>query len=298
MAGAPSAWKRVEPPLLFVAALLIIAALASNLANLTEPLPETPGARAGSASSRGILSAEILAILAWMFAAAVLVLLLGIYVWVRRGAGRRVPISDLRGVLVGIGILILLLLLWPLIGPAAQNPPVQQLNNATAEPPGGTVIPPSLQALRGVPVVMIVFAVAAFAFALATMSRGFSSRRGVPEPESEAAAEPRTVASRAVRKTIQDIEAGLDPREAILRCYAILSLLLTRRGLEGMEPLTPREVQRRALSQFGLSRDDIEDLTSVFEEARYSEHTMGPYARDRAVLAFSRLRAVLGGPAA
>ena len=293
MAGVPSAWKRLEAPLLFVAALLVIAALASNLANLAEPLPDI-GIAPVEASPQGLLSPLVLLGLVWSFSLVALALLVGIFIWVRRRSGRLARTSDLLRMFVAMAILVALLLLWPLIVPAATQNATQDATNATAEPPSGSTVASPAQVLRGVPVLVVVFAILAFAFSLASMSRGFFGRRPAAEPEADAVAERRTAASAAIHRTIRDLEAGLDPREAILWCYAALSALLSRRGMKGMEPLTPREVERDAVAQFSLSRDDVGELTSVFEEARYSEHEMGPNARDRALLAFSHVRAALG----
>lgn len=290
MAGEGTVSRRWQSPALFLAALLLVAALASNLANLSEPLPQVPRAPDSAARPSGLLPVWVLAVLAWAFAVAMMAFLLWLYVSNRKGL-RGLPAPwDLIAVVLAVSILLPLILVWLASGQVPGAVPPEDANETS--PGGGGPADLPAQLTRAVPVLGIAFTFIVIAFALATASRSLFQRR--PEDARAAPAGERHEASVAVDRAIAALEAGRDPREVILLCYATLMDLLKRRGLSGLDPLTPREVERRALVQLGVPELDLELITSVFEEARYSEHPMGPEARDRALVALQRLRASLG----
>jgi len=98
-----------------------------------------------------------------------------------------------------------------------------------------------------------------------------------------------------LRRTLLDLEAGRDFRTAVLECYRTMCSILAIRGVSRQDVLTPREIEFQALSELGLSRTSIEDLTSLFEEARYSDHQIGRNDRDRAVECLTAIRNELEG---
>jgi hypothetical protein len=66
------------------------------------------------------------------------------------------------------------------------------------------------------------------------------------------------------------------------------------RGIEEQQALTPRELEGLAIRSLAVSEDSADSLTSLFEEARYSEHALGDPDRERAVQSLERIRADLG----
>ena len=102
--------------------------------------------------------------------------------------------------------------------------------------------------------------------------------------------------ARAVRTAIADLESGGDFRTAVLRCYRSMVLLFETRGLRSNPSQTAREYEADALHAIGVSREGIDDLTSLFEEARYSHHTIGEAQRDAALGSLREIRTQLEAP--
>ncbi len=103
--------------------------------------------------------------------------------------------------------------------------------------------------------------------------------------------------ARAVRTAIQDLESGGDFRAAVLRCYKSMVLLFQTRGLRADPSQTAREFEADALRSLGVSREGVDDLTSLFEEARYSRHAIGEPQRDAALDSLRAIRGQLEGAA-
>ena len=99
--------------------------------------------------------------------------------------------------------------------------------------------------------------------------------------------------ARAVRTAIRDLEAGWDFRAAVLRCYGSMVLLFESRGTRADPSQTAREFEADALTRLGVSREGVDDLTSLFEEARYSDHAIGEVQRDAAIGCLTAIRTEL-----
>jgi len=298
-----TAGQRFGAPLLLITALVLVAVLASNLANLAEPLERLPSVPRPTSDSV-VLSSWLVAALIWGIGGTVLTLLIVVLVLgLRKPRQKEIAIWELLARVLGIVALLVSLLvslyLFPQARRAGQD--ADAPNGGTGAAEGAAASAGSLDSvLLGVPGLTIVsltavIITAALGIALALLFRRHRSvlYESILEPERPAP-EARAVVARTIERAIEELELGLEPREAILRCYGALCALLVRRGLGGLEPLTPREVERLAIAQFGLSVDDIGALTSLFEEARYSDHPLGPSARERALLALARLRSALG----
>jgi hypothetical protein len=109
-------------------------------------------------------------------------------------------------------------------------------------------------------------------------------------------------ASEAVRQARMDLLSGEEPRAVIVRAYQQMSRLLEKG--RSLSSLTPREVAELAKLNFGWPEGPLIELTSLFEEAWYSDHAMGENERDRALRAFESIaskekerRTALGQPA-
>ena len=63
--------------------------------------------------------------------------------------------------------------------------------------------------------------------------------------------------------------------------------------MDPLDQLTPRELEDLAVRRLDVTADSAETLTSLFEEARYSEHALGEPDRDRAVRSLETIRADL-----
>ena len=75
--------------------------------------------------------------------------------------------------------------------------------------------------------------------------------------------------------------------------HVLIDALLGARGFTDQEALTPRELERLAVDRLQVSREETGNLTSLFEEARYSEHALGEPDRARAMDCLGRIQAAL-----
>jgi uncharacterized membrane protein YidH (DUF202 family) len=94
---------------------------------------------------------------------------------------------------------------------------------------------------------------------------------------------------------VRSLYAGEDPRSTIIRTYQQMCLLVQVGKLDEEPYLTPREFADRAVEALGWKRGPLEDLTLLFEEARYSDHILGGAEMERAIVSFERVREGLGG---
>jgi len=290
----PTAWA---VPLLLFLAVLLTAGLAFNLANLDtggESVPTVPDAGGTAPSSRSLIG---LLPLIQAIVALGSILVLGYIVYVvltrdrekrpRRARGRRTSYFQF---FVFFLMLLVFLAVWRGAGPP-------DAGNSTAEDepaPGGDGFGiPDLPSVGGIPLTVFLAASLLSGFvALAYMFRGARAPRTrlpplpVHGPERAAAAE-------AVHVAIAEIEEGGDVRAAILACFRRFCDLLGARGVSGQAVLTPREIEGLAVSHLRVPPADAGDLTSLFEEARYSAHRLGEPARDRASASLERIRRAL-----
>lgn len=79
----------------------------------------------------------------------------------------------------------------------------------------------------------------------------------------------------------ESLERGGDPREVVLRLYGEL---LGRLGnvVGDLGPETPEEIRELHLVRLGIRAEPANELTRLFEEARYSSHPLGDEAAGRA----------------
>lgn len=107
------------------------------------------------------------------------------------------------------------------------------------------------------------------------LGRGTGGRRSEGGP----AADPETVRA-ALGDAQLAIGKGGDPRETVVQLYLRLIRALEPH-VGSIEPLTAREIRRRLLEPLGVRGAPAQELTDLFEEARYSRHPMGPEAATR-----------------
>ncbi|HYM39516.1 MAG TPA: DUF4129 domain-containing protein [Thermoplasmata archaeon] len=283
-------------PLLLFLAMLLAAGLAFNLANLNTggeqmPGPGTPGTTA--ANPWGLFD-PIVAQLVFGVAIAGLVVAFVLALLLRQRGVRAKRVlkpttwADVVAMILAFGIFMALLLLWPQIVSrvgrtgSAGNVSGNGGANATAIPSAG-----------GIPLgIFLAAAVFGAVVALALFLRvGLNlGRRGPAGPIRQG----RLAAVRAVETAISELQLGGDVRTVVLACYARFCYFLGARGIAEQEPLTPRELEGLAITRLAVSHDSAESLTSLFEEARYSEHALGESDRDRAVQSLEQIRADLG----
>ena len=284
----------VVPLLLFVA-ILLVAGLAFNLAHLDtggEQFPAPPGSGSPNANAQGLLDPETAAVLLVATFVAFIVTSIVLLFLTRKGPrAKRIvrPTSwaDIAATLIAFVIFAVLIYLWPRLVTAVNRQPTA--TNGTGGNMANTTLIPSVS---GIPLgVFLAGAVLASIVSTALLLHtGANLRRRRPEgPEGRS----RLIAARAVKQTISDLQLGADVRDAILACYQRFCTLLGARGIASQESLTPRELEDLAVRRLDVTADSAETLTSLFEEARYSEHALGEPDRDRAVRSLETIRADL-----
>ncbi len=167
-----------------------------------------------------------------------------------------------------LAVLALLLVLPPLlnvlkvtlVGESVYNPPPQQ-NYQVA--PIGT--PPAN--LYGIVVVVVLLA--------ALLASGWLLKEFLRKPKPE---NPLAIETEAA---LRALESGQDFRNVIVRCYLnMIQVLKDERGIERQASVTPREFEGWLSSQ-GVPDVPINQLTRLFEKARYSDQLPG--SRDEQV---------------
>jgi Domain of unknown function (DUF4129) len=107
------------------------------------------------------------------------------------------------------------------------------------------------------------------------------------EPEAESVAEELVL---ALERTIADLRAEPDPRKAVIAAYAQMELALAEAGLPRAPAEAPREYLRRVLPEVGAQNRSVERLTSAFERAKFSPHTIDAAMKEEAIRALESLR--------
>lgn len=283
-------------PLLLFLAMLLAAGLAFNLAHLDtggEVMPGPSNSGTTTANPWGLFdpqTAQILfgSLLGALLVGAFLAMLLRRKDTRAKRVLRPMTWADLIAMIVAVSLLLALLVLWPqIVSRVGHGTP--GTNTTGTGSANVTVLP----AAAGIPLgIFLAGAVLASVVALAVFLR-VGLNLGRPGPSS-AFQRRRLAAAQAVTAAIADLQVGGDVRTVILACYARFCYFLGARGIAQQEPLTPRELEGLAVQDLAVSEDSAESLTSLFEEARYSEHALGEPDRERAVRSLERIRADLG----
>jgi hypothetical protein len=97
----------------------------------------------------------------------------------------------------------------------------------------------------------------------------FRSKKTVPPADSLAEL------TRSAKTALDDLEAGRDLHNTVLRCYRDMSQALAqRRQLHRARGMTPREFEQH-LAASGLRTEHIHRLTELFERVRYGKKSLG-----------------------
>ncbi len=99
--------------------------------------------------------------------------------------------------------------------------------------------------------------------------------------------------ARGAQEAIDDIQAGGNLRNAVIRCYAEMSRILReKRNLERGITMTSHEFEEQ-LVKAGLPKTPVYELTHLFEDARYGNRDPGPAEEQRAVACLSSIVAAV-----
>lgn len=158
---------------------------------------------------------------------------------------------------------------------------------------GGLAPPSSLDGTRGQPLeeepyepdfapwpVAVVLTLVALAAAAAYASRR-ARRRHLGAESSTVGLELAEV----LDETIDDINAEVDARRAVIAAYARMERTLAAHGLPRRPPEAPEEYLDRALRELSIGARAIAQLTALYEWARFSHHAVGADMKARAIAA-------------
>jgi hypothetical protein len=90
---------------------------------------------------------------------------------------------------------------------------------------------------------------------------------------------------------LEDPRAEMDPRRAIMRCYASFERVAAHLGVKRQPWHTPMEFMREAMRRLQVPRGAVPTLTSLFELARFSHRSLGPAERGCALEALDDITA-------
>ena len=219
----------------------------------------------------------------------------------RDGGGR---INRRRLLLVGSAVLLVWLALFIAVGQFRLDaefspPPASPTTTAPAENPAEAATAPrrekphsdTYRLLAGATGVLLVMT------AVSTLVVAVRNRSKLPPvvitegppPTGPPAAQPLAVA--AERGLAEVANLSVEPREAIIACYAAMEQALAEApGAAPQVSDTPSEVLARAVGNRTISTGNAAALVDLFAEARFSPHTMTEGHRDEARRA---LRSVL-----
>ena len=222
---------------------------------------------------------------------ALLVLILLRYKVGARGKGSRSPFDGNQ--IIGLVIVLLLIVILAAIQGQStlinqnQDPPIPDSGTGPADNGNNPVANDATGGMSG-----LFILVAGLAVALAIVA--FRHERPAPWSSSNVQlTSAQQNAADTIRQATLDLFAGEDPRSVIVRTYQQMSRLLGKQG-RSLRSLTPREVAELAKQDLGWPESPLTELTSLFEEAWYSEHAMGEAERDRALRAFEAIAAKEG----
>ena len=283
-------------PLLLFLAIVLVAALAFNVANLDtggEAIPGGSVAGGTEPTALGFLDPLLGDVFLVLFASSVVAIL--VFALLRRRVRPKAPTKPFSwwqvvSSAIGLVLVFALLLVWPRMIHALR---VGQTAPTTGDAgaASGAGWPVAAGAPLGLFLGLTVFATIVILFALLRRGAGVVEIEDEPPGDDPMA---RHAAADAVQDAIEELEVGGDVRSVILACFHRFCALLGARGITAQGALTPRELEGLAVERLRVSRDASETLTSLFEEARYSEHPLGEAHRQRAIESLAGIRVALG----
>ncbi len=296
--GVTRPWRgRTEwaVPLLLFLAIVLVAALAFNVANLDTGGEAIPGGGASggtSPSALGVFDPLLGDVFLVVFASFVIAML--VYAILRRKVQQKAPTKPFSwwqviSSAIGLILVIALLLAWPRMIQAfriGQTPPT----TGNAGGASATGWPVAAGAPLGLFLGLTVLATIVILVALLRRGAGVVEIDNEPSDDDPAT---RHAAADAVQDAIEELEVGGDVRAVILACFRRFCALLGARGITAQGALTPRELEDLAVGRLHVSREASSTLISLFEEARYSEHPLGEADRHRAIESLAGIRVAL-----
>ncbi len=96
-------------------------------------------------------------------------------------------------------------------------------------------------------------------------------------------------------RALTELHEGDDVRDVVIRNYQKMLIILEEEGVHQDISFTPRELEKMVLAKLTLTEETIDEMTELFEEAKYSDHPLGEKERNRAMDNFKQIREELEG---
>lgn len=94
-----------------------------------------------------------------------------------------------------------------------------------------------------------------------------------------------------IEKTLKDLEAGVESRSVIVRCFLELKEIVSSKGFRFEESMTVREVFEGIVEMFpGVPRAPLRRLVWIFEKAVYSHYPISEYEEKIALESLEELK--------
>jgi hypothetical protein len=92
-----------------------------------------------------------------------------------------------------------------------------------------------------------------------------------------------------LEETLDDLRAEGDPRRAVIAAYARLERAVAAYGLPRRPAEAPLEYLARMLEELSVSRAAVQELTLLFERAKFSHHEVGIEMKEQAIAALQKV---------
>ena len=114
-------------------------------------------------------------------------------------------------------------------------------------------------------------------------------RRGQPEEDDESDVAEEELAA-VVADTIDDLRREADPRRAVIAAYARMERALAQHGHPRHPSEAPFEYLARILLRLRVRASAVNELTELFERAKFSAHEIDQPMKERAIAALVSVR--------
>ena len=94
----------------------------------------------------------------------------------------------------------------------------------------------------------------------------------------------------ALDDALDDLRAETDPRRAVIAAYARLERVLASSGIARQSAETSDEYLARVLRELALGSNAITRLTSLFTQAKFSQHEVDTAMKEEAIDSLERVR--------
>lgn len=156
---------------------------------------------------------------------------------------------------------------------------------------GGTPQPPVTSTSTGDSMILVGFLIFVILLAI-ILSLKYVRKTPVRTVSAWAALEQQK-AKDIVDQAMRDLYAGDDARSVVIRTYQMMARLL-RFKVQDAEIMTPREVAVMAERRLGWPKEPTMELTSLFEEAWYSDHQLKEESKEAALRCLTQISSFVG----